>query len=132
MSRIVKVKTKNYEKLIFIDGTIFCTFTAFAQTSGKYQANSDIPSLNISKGDIVYISFSNDGGNLKKTISFENMSNLTSFIAQSAGGMGGLRKGYYFAYYNIEGVGIRQINYQINYNESEVIIGNYSFTKIVD
>lgn len=116
----------------------FCTFTAFAQTSGKYQANSDIPSLNISKGDIVYISFSREGlGNISDAISFENMSNFTSFIAQSTGGMGGLRDGYVFAFYDIEGVGIRKINYQINYNESEVIIGyytftNYTFTKIVD
>lgn len=125
------------KKLFLLMVLFFCTFTAFAQTSGKYQANSDIPSLNISKGDIVYISFSSNGGNIKDAISFENMSNFTSFIAQSAGGMGGLRNGYYFAFYNIEGVGIRQIKYQINYNESEVIIGNYSwpnytFTKIVD
>lgn len=115
----------------------FCTFTAFAQTSGKYQANSDIPSLNISKGDIVYISFSWNNGSFPDAISFENMSNFTSFIAQSTGGMAGLRDGYVFAFYNIEGVGIRQNNYQINYNESEVIIGyytfsNYTFTKIVD
>lgn len=126
-------------KNLFLLMVLFsCTFTAFAQTSGKYQANSDIPSLNISKGDIVYISFSREGlGNISDAISFENMSNFTSFIAQSTGGMAGSRDGYAFAFYNIEGVGIRQINYQINYNESEVIIGNYTFTnytftKIVD
>lgn len=116
------------KKLFLLMVLFFCTFTAFAQTSGKYQADSDIPSLNISKGDIVYISFSRNGGNIADAISFENMSNLTSFIAQSAGGMAGMRNGYYFAYYNIEGVGSRQIKY----NKGRVIIGNCTFTKIVD
>ena len=114
----------------------FCTFTAFAQTSGKYQANNDIPSLNISKGDIVYISFSfsRNGDNIADAISFENMSNLTSFIAQSdGGGMAGMRDGYYFAFYTIEGVPNWKIKYnKIQYNKSKVRIGNYTFTKIVD
>ncbi len=118
------------KKLFLLMVLFFSIFTAFAQTSGKYQADSDIPTLNISKGDIVYISFSSNGGNIADAISFENMSNLTSFIAKSAGGMAGMRNGYYFAYYNIEGVGCRQIEY--NKSKSKVIIGNCTFTKIVD
>lgn len=117
------------KKLFLLMVLFFCTFTAFAQTSGKYQADRDIPSLNISKGDIVYISFSRNYGNLKDAISFENMSNLTSFIAQSAGGMGGLRNGYNFAFYNIKGV---RGSLKIEYNKSEVRIYNCTFTKIRD
>lgn len=119
------------KKLFLLMVLFFCTFTAFAQTSGKYQADSDIPSLNISKGDIVYISFSRNGGNIPDAISFENMSNLTSFIAQSSGGMGGMRNGYYFRFYNIEGLGSWHIEY--NKSKSEVRIGGKcTFTKIVD
>lgn len=118
------------KKLFLLIVLFFCTFTAFAQTNGKYQADRDIPSLNISKGDIVYISFSRNGGNVKDTISFENMTNLTSFIARSAGGMAGMRNGYYFAYYNIEGVGKQSI--RIDYNKYKVIIGDCTFTKIGD
>lgn len=122
------------KKLFSLMVLFFCIFTAFAQTSGKYQADSDIPSLNISKGDIVYISFSRDFGNIADAISFENMSNLTSFIAQSSGGMAGLRDGYNFAFYDIEGVPSLKNKYsiKIRYNKSEVRIYNCTFTKIRD
>ncbi|MBR6656158.1 MAG: hypothetical protein IKL20_06110 [Alistipes sp.] len=90
---------------------------------GKFQAERDIPSVDIKKGDVVYISFSKD----YRTISFENTRTFNSFIAKNNGGMGGSKDGYYFRFYNIESYGIRV---QIGYNSYAVRIGNTVLRKL--
>ena len=88
------------KKFLLVLIAFFCViFTAAAQESGKFQATQDIPSLHISKGDVVYITKDREDN-----FSFENVSNGTSFIAWNAGGMGGFKDGYNFAFYKIEGV----------------------------
>lgn len=112
----------------------FCViFTAAAQKSGKFQATQDKPSLDISKGDVVYITYDRENG--KDYFSFENLSNYTSFVAISTGGMGGFRNGYNFTFFRIEGVSNSiQIQWAIdyNYNLEEVKIGDCHFVRLQD
>ena len=109
----------------------FCViFTAAAQKSGKFQATQDKPSLDISKGDVVYITYDRENG--KDYFSFENLSNYTSFVAIDTGGMGGFRNGYNLGYFEIEGVSNSiQIQWRYDYksNLEEVKIGNCRFVK---
>ena len=125
----LKVKMKKF-CLVLI--ALFCViFTAAAQKSGKFQATEDLPSLDISKGDVVYITFDRKNG--IEYFRFENLSNYTSFAAISTGGMGGSRNGYNFTYFKIEGVSNSiQIQWIIDYkyNLGEVKIGSCRFIRL--
>ncbi len=96
-------------------------FTANAQSSGRYRANNDLSSLNISKGEIVYISFT------ANAISFENTTNMTSFIATCTGGMAGFTHGFNWRFYYIND---KHKNVQIKFNDKTVIVYNCTFTKL--
>ena len=104
------------------------SFVVYAHPiEGKYRADKDAPSLNISKGDIVYISVSK--GERGYDYSFENLSNFTSFIARAAGGMGGFRNGYNFSYFFIKNIR----NVQIRYNDEEIrmaVDNGFSLTRL--
>ena len=124
----LKVKMKKF-CLVLI--AFFCViFTAAAKDTGKFQATQDLPSLDISKGDVVYITHEREDGT--DYFRFENLSNYTSFAAISTGGMGGFRNGYNFTYFKIEGVSNSiQIQWRYDYksNLEEVKIGNCRFVK---
>ena len=113
---------------------LFCViFTTAAQDSGKFQATQDLPSLDISEGDVVYITHDREDG--IDYFRFENLSNYTSFVAISTGGMGGFRNGYNFTYFKIEGVSNSiQIQWRYDYksNFEEVKIGNCRFVMFRD
>ena len=116
---------------------MFFMFIAFMMISfvvnahpieGKYRADKDAPSLNISKGDIVYISVSK--GEHGYDYSFENLSNFTSFIARAAGGMGGFINGY-----NVSSFIIKNISWhvQIRYNDEKIrmaVDDGFSLTRL--
>ena len=117
------------KKMVLFFAFVMISFVVNAHPiEGKYRADKDAPSLNISKGDIVYISVSK--GERGYDYSFENLSNFTSFIARAAGGMGGFLNGYNFSSFIIKNI---SWHVRISYNDEEVrmaVDDGFSLTRL--